>query len=40
MEHTKLMRIEDMTLEALYELNKYICERIDYLRTQNDQGVL
>ena len=34
------MRIEDMDLDQLYELNAYICERIDHLLAKKDQGVL
>ena len=30
------MRLEDFTLEELLELNQLICERIDYLRDQQD----
>lgn len=34
------MRIDDMTIEQLLELNQIICERIDYLRAKQDQNVL
>ncbi|MAQ22688.1 MAG: transposase [Pseudomonadales bacterium] len=34
------MRIEDMTVEQLLELNRVICDRIDYLRAKQDQNVL
>ena len=34
------MRIDDMTIEQLLELNQIICERIDYLRSKQDQNVL
>ncbi|NHN37193.1 transposase [Pseudomaricurvus alcaniphilus] len=34
------MRIEDMTIEQLLELNEIICERIDYLRSRQDQDIL
>ena len=34
------MRIEGMNLEQLYELNAYICERIDYLLARKDQDIL
>ncbi len=34
------MRIEDMTIEQLLELNEVICERIDYLRSKQDQNIL
>ena len=34
------MRIEDMTIEQLLELNQVICDRIDYLRAKQDQNVL
>ncbi|MEN8670769.1 MAG: transposase [Ketobacter sp.] len=34
------MRIEDMTVEQLLELNRVICDRIDYLQAKQDQNVL
>ena len=34
------MRIEDMTVEQLLEMNRVICDRIDYLRAKQDQNVL
>ncbi|TQV65601.1 transposase [Exilibacterium tricleocarpae] len=34
------MRIEDMTLDQLLDLNEVICERIDYLRAKQDQDVM
>lgn len=34
------MRIEDMTVEQLLELNQVIFDRIDYLRAKQDQNVL
>ncbi|MDP5138090.1 transposase [Rheinheimera baltica] len=34
------MRIEDLTLDELHDLNELICKRIDYLRLQNDINVL
>ncbi|MCP5161207.1 MAG: transposase [Hahellaceae bacterium] len=34
------MRIEDMSLEQLIELNEYICQRIDELRARADLNVL
>lgn len=34
------MRIDDMTVEQLLELNEIICERIDYLRNKQDQEAL
>lgn len=34
------MLIEDMTLDQLYELNQYICNRIDQLRDQETQQAL
>lgn len=30
------MRIEDMSIDDLLELNHYICERIDYLRERKN----
>ena len=35
-----LMRIEDMSIEQLIELNEYICQRIDQLRAQEEMKVL
>jgi hypothetical protein len=35
-----LMRIEDMTLDQLYEMNAIICERIDYLRAKKEQDAI
>jgi len=34
------MRIEDLTLDELHDLNELICKRIGYLRLQNDITVL
>ena len=34
------MRIEEMTVEQLLELNQVICDRIDYLRAKQDTEVL
>ena len=34
------MRIEEMTVDQLLELNEIICERIDYLRNKQDQDAL
>lgn len=34
------MRIEDMTLDQLYEMNAIICERIDYLRAKKEQDAI
>ena len=34
------MRIEDMTLDQLYEMNAIICERIDYLRAKREQDAI
>lgn len=34
------MRIEDMSIDQLLELNELICRRIDVLRNQNDFDVL
>jgi Zn-finger domain-containing protein len=34
------VRIEDMTVEQLLELNQVICNRIDYLRAKQDTEVL
>lgn len=34
------MRIEDMSIEQLMELNEIICHRIDELRARNDLAVL
>jgi preprotein translocase subunit YajC len=34
------MRIEDMTLDQLYEMNTIICERIDYLRAKKEQDAM
>ena len=34
------MRIEDMSIEQLLELNEIICERIDYLRAVEDHEML
>ena len=31
------MRIEEMSIDQLMELNEVICERIDYLRAVEDQ---
>lgn len=34
------MRIEDLTLDELHDLNDLICKRIEYLQLQNDINVL
>jgi hypothetical protein len=34
------MDISHLTLDELHDLNKQICERIDYIRTQQDKRVL
>lgn len=34
------MRIEDLTLDELHDLNELIWRRIEYLRLQNDINVL
>ena len=34
------MRIEDMSIEQLLELNAIICQRIDELRARNDMEVI
>lgn len=34
------MRIEDMSVDELIELNHLICQRIDYLRARQDQTIL
>ena len=34
------MRIEEMTLDQLLDLNEVICKRIDYLRAKQDHHVM
>ncbi|TPE49007.1 hypothetical protein FJM67_12485 [Maribrevibacterium harenarium] len=34
------MRIDEMTIEQLIELNHYICERIDWLRDMQNADIL